>query len=128
MAMNGIPDRSLRVAPIDVSAIDLGGELVAVVGGTDGLGRAIARLAAVRGAEVTVVGRTFRDEGVERIAFVGADLSSMREAERMGAALDPSLDALILTTGIFAAPEREVTDELLVDASTRLLDRALRAS
>lgn len=108
-SINGIPDPSLVVHP--PASVDLSGKRVAVVGGTDGLGRAIARLAAEAGAEVTVVGRTFRDDGVPRLRFVKADLSSMREATRVGAELDSSQDAVVLTAGIMTAPTREVTAE-----------------
>ena len=55
----------------------------AVVGGTDGLGRAIAALSASRGAKVIVVGRTFRDNGVPNIQFMKADLSKTSEAARV---------------------------------------------
>jgi NAD(P)-dependent dehydrogenase (short-subunit alcohol dehydrogenase family) len=110
-SMNGFPDPSLVVRPAPVASLDLTGKSLAVVGGTDGLGRAIARLAASRGARVVVVGRTFRDEGTPGISFLGADLSSMREAARVGRALEPSLDAVLLTTGILAARTREVTAE-----------------
>jgi NAD(P)-dependent dehydrogenase (short-subunit alcohol dehydrogenase family) len=109
-SINGIPDPSL---PLRTNGLpDLSGKRVAVVGGTDGLGRAIARLAAQRGAEVTVVGRTFRDEGTPGLRFLRADLSSMKEATRVGDELDAAtLDVVVLTTGIFAAPAREVTAE-----------------
>jgi NAD(P)-dependent dehydrogenase (short-subunit alcohol dehydrogenase family) len=83
-----------------------------VVGGTGGLGRAISRLLASRSACVTVVGQTFRDAGVAGIEFIKADLSLMREAERIGNALPAEkLDLVVFTTGIFAAPTREVTAE-----------------
>lgn len=108
-SMNGIPDPSLVVHP--PASLELSGKRVAVVGGTDGLGRAIARIVADAGAEVTVVGRTFRDEGVPRVGFMKADLSSMREATRVGAELDPTTDVVVLTTGIIAAPQRETTAE-----------------
>lgn len=108
-SMNGIPDPSLVVHP--PASLELSGKRMVVVGGTDGLGRAIARLAAEAGAEVTVVGRTFRDQGVPRMSFMKADLSSMREATRVGAELDPTVDVVLLTTGIIAAPRREVTAE-----------------
>lgn len=110
-SMNGIPDASLVVRPAAVGAIDLRGKRIAVVGGTDGLGRAIAKLAAARGAEVLVVGRTFRDEGHPRLSFLRADLSSMKEARRVGRTLDGGLDVVVLTTGIMAAKTREVTAE-----------------
>jgi NAD(P)-dependent dehydrogenase (short-subunit alcohol dehydrogenase family) len=83
-----------------------------VVGGTGGLGRAISRCLALHGARVIVVGQTFRDQGVANIECVQADLSLLREA-RLVADLLPAevADVIIFTTGIFAAPEREVTAE-----------------
>lgn len=111
MSMNGFPDPSLPVRHVPAASLDLSGKSLAVVGGTDGLGRAIARLAAARGARVTVVGRTFRDEGAPGLRFLKADLSSMREAARVGRELDASLDVVVLTTGIFAGKVREVTTE-----------------
>ncbi len=109
--MNGFPDRSVTLKHVAASSLDLAGRRVAVVGGTDGLGRAIAKLAAARGAEVLVVGRTFRDEGTPRLRFLRADLSSMAEARRVGEELPASLDVVVFTTGIIAAPTREVTAE-----------------
>ena len=110
-SINGFPDPSLVVRHAPAASLDLTGKSLAVVGGTDGLGRAIARLAAARGARVLVVGRTFRDEGTPGISFLKADLSSMREAVRVGRELDASFDAVVLTTGIIAAKAREVTAE-----------------
>lgn len=109
--MSGTPDPSLTWRPRSLAELELKGKKAAVVGGTDGLGRALAWTLADRGAEVVVVGRTFRDEGTARITFVKADLGSMREAERVGETLAADLDLVVLTTGIFAKPEREVTDE-----------------
>ena len=111
-ALKGFPDPSLSIQPVPVESLDLTGRRVVVSGGTDGLGRAIARLAASRGAEVTVVGRTFRDEGVKGLQFVKADLSSMKEAQRVGREMAvESTDVLLLTTGIIPAKQREVTSE-----------------
>jgi NAD(P)-dependent dehydrogenase (short-subunit alcohol dehydrogenase family) len=111
-SMKGFPDRSFTVQPVPVESLDLRGKRVVIVGGTDGLGRAIATLSASRGAEVTVVGRTFRDEGLKGLTFVKADLSSMKEAQRLGRELAvKSADVLLLTTGIIAAKKREVTAE-----------------
>jgi NAD(P)-dependent dehydrogenase (short-subunit alcohol dehydrogenase family) len=110
-SINGFPDPSITFQRVPVASLDLSGKSLAVVGGTDGLGRAFARIAAARGARVIVVGRTFRDEGMPGITFMKADLSSMREAARVGRELDASLDAVVLTVGIFAAKVREVTAE-----------------
>lgn len=111
-SMKGFADPSLRVHLPPLDSLSLAGKRFAVIGGTDGLGRAIARAAASRGAEVTVVGRTFRDEGVAGLSFVKADLSSMKAAVQLGESLPvEALDAVVLTTGIVAAPAREVTAE-----------------
>ncbi len=109
---SGLPDPSLELLQRDPDALDLRGKTLAVVGGTIGLGRAIARLAAACGARVLVVGRSFRDEGTPRLEHVPADLASMHEAQRIGRTLPAEeLDLVVFTTGIIAAPTRETTDE-----------------
>ena len=110
--MKGVPDRSVTVRPTPIEQLDLSSKRLAVIGGTNGLGRAIARQALTRGAEVTVVGRTFRDDPAARLTFVAADLSSMNEAARVGRELPAeSFDVALFTTGIIAAKTREDTTE-----------------
>ena len=110
--MRGVPDRSVIVRPIPIEQLDLSSKRLAVIGGTNGLGRAIAQQALTRGAEVTVVGRTFRDDPAARLTFVAADLSSMSEAVRLGRELPAeSFDVVVFTTGIIAAKTREETAE-----------------
>ena len=95
-----------------VSELDLQDLRVAVVGGTGGLGRALALALASRGAHVLVVGRTFRDAGTPNVEYVAADLSLMKEAKRVGEELPAEdLDMVVFTTGIFAAPKRQETPE-----------------
>lgn len=90
----------------------LAGKKVAVVGGTNGIGRAFAHTLAAKGAEVIVVGRTFRDEGAERISFIQADLSQMEQARRTAQELPiETLDAMIFTTGIMPGKKREENPE-----------------
>src|SRR5882757_4089742 len=102
--MRGVPDRSVIVRPIPIEQLDLSSKRLAVIGGTNGLGRAIAQQALTRGAEVTVVGRTFRDDPAARLTFAAADLSSMSEAVRLGRELPAeSFDLVLFTTGIIAA-------------------------
>ncbi|KAI9020304.1 hypothetical protein DFJ74DRAFT_769025 [Hyaloraphidium curvatum] len=111
MSIFGGTDPSVKLNKAAVSSLDFGGKRFAVVGGTDGLGRAIAKLLAAKGAAVTVVGRTFRDEGVKGISFLKADLSLMSEAKRVGNELPADLDGYVFTTGIMAKTVREVTAE-----------------
>lgn len=85
---------------------------IAIIGGTGGIGRALSQQLASHGADVLVVGQTFRDAGKTGISFLHADLSLMREAQRVATALPAeTLDLLIFTTGIFAAPQRQETSE-----------------
>ena len=106
---NGVPRKDLQWSP---GALGTWGKRVAVVGGTGGLGQAIARQLAKQGAQVTVVGQTFRDAGTPNLEFLKADLSSMKEAARVAKVLAAkSPDLWLLTTGIFAAPKRESTAE-----------------
>ncbi|MFD4596461.1 SDR family NAD(P)-dependent oxidoreductase [Streptomyces sp. NPDC058464] len=112
MPVSGVPDRGTVLDPTPFERLDLSGRRLVVVGGTNGLGRAVARQALARGAEVTVVGRTPRDAPSARLTFVEADLSSMREAVRLGQELPvESADVVLFTLGIFAAKVREETDE-----------------
>jgi 2,4-dienoyl-CoA reductase-like NADH-dependent reductase (Old Yellow Enzyme family)/NAD(P)-dependent dehydrogenase (short-subunit alcohol dehydrogenase family) len=98
---------------------------VVIVGGTGGIGRALSRQLAGVGARVTVVGQTFRDADIPGISFIRADLSLMREAQRVAALLPvQDVDLLIFTTGIFAAPQREQTAEGLErDMAVSFLNR-----
>ena len=111
-SVKGIPDPSVTIRPIPIDRLDLSSKRLAVVGGTNGLGRAIAQQALARGADVTVVGRTLRDDPGARLTFVAADLSSMSEAVRVGRELPAeSFDVVLFTTGIIAAKTREETRE-----------------
>jgi NAD(P)-dependent dehydrogenase (short-subunit alcohol dehydrogenase family) len=111
-SIKGISDPSVTIRPIPIDRLDLSSKRLAVVGGTNGLGRAIAQQALARGADVTVVGRTLRDDPADRLTFVGADLSWMSEAVRVGRELPAeSFDVVLFTTGIIAAKSREETPE-----------------
>jgi len=105
-------NKSISWRRVPAASLDLKGWKVAVVGGTGGIGRAITKSLVARGASVIVVGRTFRDQGVAGIDFVAANLSLMREAERVAKQLPAEeLDLVVFTTGIFAAPKRQETAE-----------------
>jgi len=101
---------SIRPQPID--RLDLSSKRLLVIGGTNGLGRAIAGLAMARGADVTVVGRTLREFPEGQPKFVRADLSLMADALRLGEDLAvEDVDVTLFTAGIIAAPTREQTAE-----------------
>jgi NAD(P)-dependent dehydrogenase (short-subunit alcohol dehydrogenase family) len=110
--MNGVSRGKPNLTTVSAATLRADGLRVAIVGGTGGLGRAIAQLLASKGAKVTVVGRTFRDAGTPNLDFLAADLESVAESKRLAAALPAEdLDVLIFTTGIITAPVREVSAE-----------------
>jgi NAD(P)-dependent dehydrogenase (short-subunit alcohol dehydrogenase family) len=108
MHMNGKEVEDLHLTTSDLA---VEGRRGAIVGGTGGLGRAIAHVLAAAGADLTVVGRTFRDEETS-IRFIKADLQTVAECERVAQELPAKeLDFLIFTTGILAGPEREISPD-----------------
>ncbi|GAV29228.1 hypothetical protein PMKS-002710 [Pichia membranifaciens] len=102
---------------------------IAVIGGTGGLGRAIAKNLASKGASVTVYGRTFRDTDVKNIKFVRVDLSLMSNIKKLITEHSFEIfeyDLVVFTAGIFAASKREETSEGLErDLATSTLNRYL---
>ena len=68
-------------------AVSLAGKSVVIVGGTAGLGNAIARASANAGAKVTVVGRSQREVLPPNITFIKGDVSTLAEQRRTAAAL-----------------------------------------
>lgn len=111
-ALSGIRNREVDIHPFPLSELDLSGQHLAVIGGTNGLGQAIAHQALQVGARVTVVGRTFRGATGGELQFIKADLSSMNESIWLADQLPAeSIDILLFTNGIFAAKTREETAE-----------------
>jgi NAD(P)-dependent dehydrogenase (short-subunit alcohol dehydrogenase family) len=120
--MYGLADTAVKVAR---SSASLAGKRVVVVGGTNGLGRAIALQAATDGAAVTVVGRTFLDEGVKGVSFVKADFSLTSSAASVARALPAeSIDVLFMSTGIVPGNKRVATAEgIEIDMAVSALSR-----
>jgi NAD(P)-dependent dehydrogenase (short-subunit alcohol dehydrogenase family) len=109
---NGIRRRDIHWQRQPLAPGVLTGKQMAVIGGTNGIGRALARTFAAKGAEVVVVGRTFRDGGVERLRFIAADLSQMTQAHRVAQELPvETMDTLIFTSGSGPSERRKVSSE-----------------
>lgn len=105
-------DKSVKWNRLDPKTINLIGLKVVIIGGTGGIGRALSRFMASCGANITVVGQTFRDSDIPEMRFVKADLSLMSEAKNVAEKIDAeSANLIIFTNGIFAAPKREETSE-----------------
>jgi NAD(P)-dependent dehydrogenase (short-subunit alcohol dehydrogenase family) len=102
----------VSIRPQSIDELDLSSKRLLVIGGTNGLGRAIAGLALARGVDVTVVGRTLRKFPQGQPKFVRADLSLMADALRLGEDLAvEDVDVALFTAGIIAAKTREETAE-----------------
>jgi hypothetical protein len=61
--MRGVPDRSVTVRQIPIEQLDLSSKRLTVIGGTNGLGRAIARQALTRGVRECTKQHHQRDRG-----------------------------------------------------------------
>lgn len=111
----------------DLLKTHLSNKNLLIVGGTAGLGRALAISALKRGAKVTVVGR--RDPDAELTAagaqFVKKDLSLMKNALALAEEVDVKpLDTIVFTVGIITYPERRATEEgIEVDMAVSYLSR-----
>ena len=120
--MTGTVIKDWNAEMVPLSDLKLDGKSVLVVGGTSGIGQALATQCQASGAKVTVVGRSFKDDPT-KISFVKADLSLMSEAKKVGETLEPA-DVVVLTTGIIAAATRQESPEgLELDLAVSFLSR-----
>ncbi len=106
---------------------ELQGKRVAVVGGTGGIGQAMAQAMLAKGADVTIIGRTFRDKKHPRLKFLHADLSNLAAARKLAKELEPeTLDILLMTQGIFAGKKRQTNAEgIELDMAVSHLSRSV---
>ncbi|CDM61156.1 MULTISPECIES: SDR family NAD(P)-dependent oxidoreductase [Rhizobium] len=105
-------DSSITWRRIEKNSLNLAGLNVAVIGGTGGIGRSLAHDLAKQGADVLVVGQTFRDAETKNISFLKADLNLVIDAKRVADEMPAeTLDLVLMTAGIMAGPKREVTAE-----------------
>ncbi len=125
LSLKGRIRSDIKIRKADVNSKSFENKRVVVVGGTNGLGRSIAKNMVSKGASVTVVGRTFRDAGVNNISFLEADFCSLKAAETIADKIPAEdLDYLVLTTGIFSSVTRKETHEgVEVDLAVSYLSR-----
>lgn len=124
-AFSGIRRKDIQWKREPLTLNSLSGKKVAIIGGTNGIGRALALEMASKGADVLVIGRTFRDSGNPRLSFLQADLTQMKDARRVAQVLPAeTLDMLIFTTGIMASKQRAVSAEgIELDLAVSYLNR-----
>ncbi len=124
-AFSGIRSKDFQWQRAPLAQDAFNGKKVAVIGGTNGIGRALALALVKRGAEVLVVGRTLRDHGVPGLRFKHADLRQMKDARRVATELPAeTLDMLVFTTGIMAGKQRQTSPEgIELDMAVSYLNR-----
>jgi decaprenylphospho-beta-D-erythro-pentofuranosid-2-ulose 2-reductase len=107
---------------------------VAILGATKGMGRALARQLAARGAELFLLGRDLEDlarsardleaRTGRAAGAIGVAACDLERPEKFGAALDaaeaalPGLDGVVVTAGLFAPQDQLEADP---DLARRLL-------
>lgn len=122
--MYGVRDATAKVAR---AAISLEGKSVGIVGGTAGIGAALARAAASAGARVTVAGRVLRGPLPPRTTFVPGDVGTLAGARALADAMTAEVpDALVFTCGIVPGKvRRETRDGLEEDMAVSALSRVV---
>jgi len=129
MQFKGIVRKDFNLSKHILGQGSLTGLKVAVIGGTNGIGQGISRELASKGAEVTAVGRTFRDQNIKNISFVEADFSTVAVSKKIAQSLPAEqFDLFVLTTGILAGPKRVANAEgIELDMAISYLSRYVMA-
>jgi NAD(P)-dependent dehydrogenase (short-subunit alcohol dehydrogenase family) len=98
---------------------------ILIVGGTAGIGKAVAQQTLKHGANVTIVGRREPDETLSKAKFVQKDLQLMRNAKNLCKEIDlEKFDSIIFSNGIIASSERkETTEKVELDMAVSFLSR-----
>lgn len=124
-AIDGVVRADIKISLTADSARLYEGKKVAIVGGTNGIGRALGLELAAKGAEVIVIGQTFRDAGTPNLRFIQADLSTADQARRVADELPAeTLDVVVFTSGILAAKTRQANaDGIELDMAISYLSR-----
>ena len=117
--------RVIAALPEEALVSALRGRKILVVGGTAGIGKALALSCIKRGAQVTVVGRRTPGPELAAATFVSKDVSLMKSAAALADEIDvAALDTIVFTNGIMAARERQVSAEgIELDLAVSYLSR-----
>lgn len=96
---------------------------ILIIGGTAGIGKALAQSLIKRNANVTVVGR--RNPELEKAKFVPLDLSLQKNAVTLPDLIDFSIfDIVVFSNGIIAGSKRIESDEKVeIDLAVSYLSR-----
>jgi len=112
-----------------LSATDLTAALhnrhLLIIGGTAGIGKALAVACLKRGAAVTIVGRRAPGPELSAAKYISKDLALMKNAAALADEVDVgAIDTIVFTNGILAAGTREETSEgLELDLAVSYLSR-----
>ncbi|KAJ3179779.1 hypothetical protein HK101_010005 [Irineochytrium annulatum] len=117
--------RRIATVPEPTLKAKLAGKNILIVGGTAGIGRALASSLLNRNANVTVVGRRQPDGLLSACKFIQKDLSTLRNARSLADDVDlRSLDAVVFTNGIMPTAERVVNAEgIEIDMAVSAMSR-----
>lgn len=116
-----------RISQVISNDIDSGlsKKNILIVGGTAGIGKALAISCIKRNANVTIVGRREPDATLSKATFIKKDLSLMKNSYSLGDDIDlKRIDIVVFSNGIIAAPKRQETEEKLeLDLAVSYLSR-----
>lgn len=96
----------------DKLVTDLPKKRYLLIGGTAGIGKALAQSLLKRNAQVTIVGRRQPDDSLSKATFVQRDLSLMKNAKKLAEDIDVlKFDVMVFTNGIISRATRTETPE-----------------
>lgn len=124
--LRGKPQPFVKPLSLDDSKREMKSKPVLIVGGTKGIGRALADELAQLGAKVTVSGRSIEDNKDQHLEFVKSDVSTVKGAHRLVTEQlkGSTFDTVVFTVGILTYPTLKRNEEgVEVDLATSYLSR-----
>jgi len=126
--MSWFQSPSLAVSPLTAEALrsEVEGKAFLIVGGTKGIGAALARLLVNNGAQVTVSGRTKSDETPNEAEFIKCDVSTVANCRGLVQVQlkGRKFDTVVFTVGIISRSTLTRTaDDIEEDLAVSYLSR-----